>query len=389
MKKLGMLFMSVFAVTVVLAACNSDAASDDSVKTDAKKEQTESKQATAVKKEVKQMQDELATVEKNITAKNDADLKASAAAMHKHWLAFENNVRDLYPIQYTDVEKFETPIFYMSKRDKLDYAELATNAAGLKTSLDAVGNAKETKAKTSEVLDNAVDNYSKYVVEQTGAFVADTKIFTDAVKAGDMAKAKEYYSKSRVYYERIEPIAEIFGDLDPKIDARVNDVEDGADWTGFHRIEKAMWADNTLTGMDKYADQLRTDSLALQKEVGKLKLEPKPMVAGAMELLNEAATTKITGEEEAYSHTDLVDLAANVEGSKVVYQAIIPALNANDKNLTQQIDDAFVKMEDTLAKYNTDGNYVSYEKLTPEQIREISNQLSHLSELMAQTGKIF
>ncbi|CAM4289852.1 EfeM/EfeO family lipoprotein [Listeria booriae] len=388
MRKIGMLCMSVLAAVLVLAACNSnDGASD--TKADAKKEQTDSKQATAVKKDVKQMQDELATVEKDIAAKNDADVKNSAAAMHKHWLAFENNVRDLYPLLYTDVEKYETPIFYMSKRDKLDYAELATNAASLKTSLEAVASAKETKAKTSEVLDKAVDNYSKYVVEQTAAFVGDTKIFADAVKAGDTAKAKEYYSKARVYYERIEPIAESFGDLDPKLDARINDVDDQTEWTGFHRIEKALWQDNLLAGMDKYADQLVTDSLALQAEVGKLKLEPKPMVAGAMELLNEAATTKITGEEEAYSHTDLVDLAANVEGSKVVYQAIIPALNANDKDLTQQIDDAFVKMEDTLEKYNTDGNYVSYDKLTPEQIREISNQLSHLSELMAQTGKIF
>ncbi|MBC1793012.1 iron uptake system protein EfeO [Listeria booriae] len=388
MRKIGMLCMSVLAAVLVLAACNSnDGASD--TKADAKKEQTDSKQATAVKKDVKQMQDELATVEKDIAAKNDADVKNSAAAMHKHWLAFENNVRDLYPLLYTDVEKYETPIFYMSKRDKLDYAELATNAASLKTSLEAVASAKETKAKTSEVLDKAVDNYSKYVVEQTAAFVGDTKIFADAVKAGDTAKAKEYYSKARVYYERIEPIAESFGDLDPKLDARINDVDDQTEWTGFHRIEKALWQDNSLAGMDKYADQLVTDSLALQAEVGKLQLEPKPMVAGAMELLNEAATTKITGEEEAYSHTDLVDLAANVEGSKVVYQAIIPALNANDKDLTQQIDDAFVKMEDTLEKYNTDGNYVSYDKLTPEQIREISNQLSHLSELMAQTGKIF
>ncbi|MBC2171246.1 iron uptake system protein EfeO [Listeria booriae] len=388
MRKIGMLCMSVLAAVLVLAACNSnDGASD--TKADAKKEQTDSKQATAVKKDVKQMQDELATVEKDIAAKNDADVKNSAAAMHKHWLAFENNVRDLYPLLYTDVEKYETPIFYMSKRDKLDYAELATNAASLKTSLEAVASARETKAKTSEVLDKAVDNYSKYVVEQTAAFVGDTKIFADAVKAGDTAKAKEYYSKARVYYERIEPIAESFGDLDPKLDARINDVDDQTEWTGFHRIEKALWQDNSLAGMDKYADQLVTDSLALQAEVGKLKLEPKPMVAGAMELLNEAATTKITGEEEAYSHTDLVDLAANVEGSKVVYQAIIPALNANDKDLTQQIDDAFVKMEDTLEKYNTDGNYVSYDKLTPEQIREISNQLSHLSELMAQTGKIF
>uniref|UniRef100_UPI00277B5355 imelysin family protein n=1 Tax=Listeria monocytogenes TaxID=1639 RepID=UPI00277B5355 len=107
------------------------------------------------------------------------------------------------------------------------------------------------------------------------------------------------------------------------------------------------------------------------------------------ELLNEAAKTKITGEEEAYSHTDLDDLNANVEGSKVVYQAIIPALNAQDKKLADQIDAAFNKMEDTLANYKNGDSFVLYTTLTKDQIREISDQLSHLSELMAQTGKIF
>ncbi|EQC0747021.1 imelysin family protein, partial [Listeria monocytogenes] len=145
----------------------------------------------------------------------------------------------------------------------------------------------------------------------------------------------------------------------------------------------------SLDGMDVYADKLLTDAKALQAEVKNLKLEPKPMVAGAMELLNEAATTKITGEEEAYSHTDLDDLNANVEGSKVVYQAIIPALNAQDKDLADQIDAAFNKMEDTLANYKNGDSFVLYTTLTKDQIREISDQLSHLSELMAQTGKIF
>jgi iron uptake system component EfeO len=113
------------------------------------------------------------------------------------------------------------------------------------------------------------------------------------------------------------------------------------------------------------------------------------MVAGAMELLNEAATTKITGEEEAYSHTDLSDLAANVEGSKVVYQAIIPALNENDEELANQLDTQFNTMEEKLAVYQSGDSYVDYTKLSKEQIREISTELSTLAELMAKTGAIF
>ena len=93
------------------------------------------------------------------------------------------------------------------------------------------------------------------------------------------------------------------------------------------------------------------------------------MVAGAIGLLNEAAISKITGEEELYSHLDLVDLAANVEGAKVVYQAIIPALNETNPNLSDQIDKQFTLLQTTLLSYKSNGDYVTYDKLTTEQIR--------------------
>src|SRR5262249_58018009 len=39
-------------------------------------------------------------------------------------------------------------------------------------------------------------------------------------------------------------------------DARVNDVDDPAGWTGFHRLEKALWDDRSLVGMAPIADKL-------------------------------------------------------------------------------------------------------------------------------------
>ncbi|PKG22709.1 iron uptake system protein EfeO [Niallia nealsonii] len=385
MKKFYVLFLSIVAAASLVACNSATTTSSSNTETD----QKEKEQATTIKTEVKEMEEELQGVETAVKAKDKEALTDKAAAMHKHWLEFENNVRDLYPLLYTDIEKYETPIFYESKNETPDFTALTDNAAGLKVALQEVGNAKETKEKTSEVMEQAVKNYQEYVSEQVGLLVESTKIFAEAVKANDIDKSKEYYAKSRVYYERIEPIAESFGDLDPKIDARINDVEDKSEWTGFHVIEQSIWEKNSLKGMDKYADQLMTDIIALQTEVNKLTLESKPMVAGAMELLNEAATTKVTGEEEAYSHIDLVDLNANVEGSKVVYQAIIPALNENDAKLADDIDNAFNKMEEILAKYKQGNGFISHTDLKEEQIREISDQLSHLSELMSQTGKIF
>lgn len=360
------------------AAAETPAASDASA----------SDAAAAVREGAQKMKDETAKFQEALTAKDDAKVKELSKSINDIWLSYENTVRDQFPLLYTDVEKYEMPIFSASAYDKMDYASLTENAAKLQISLDTLMSAKPTTAAASELLSQAVEGYEKYVIEQTDKFVAATQVFADAVKAGEIDKAKANYTVARVYYENIEPVAESLGNLDPKIDARLPDVESEEQWTGFHRIERALWETKSLEGQDKYADQLMTDVKALQEKVKTLKLEPEAMVAGAMELLNEAATSKITGEEETYSHTDLVDLAANVEGSKAVYFAIIPALNDGHKDLADQLDAQFQKMENTLSQYNKDGQYALYTDLKTEQIRELSDQLSQLSELMSQTAKI-
>ena len=151
-----------------------------------------------------------------------------------------------------------------------------------------------------------------YLEQESAVLVSETKEFTDAVKAGDVAQAKAEFTNARVHYESIEPVAESFGDLDPEIDAREGDVPD-AEWGGFHRIEKQLWVDGNTTGMAPVADKLLTDVKELQAKIPGIDLEPAQIANGAVELLNEVAKSKVTGEEDRYSHTDLYDFAANVD----------------------------------------------------------------------------
>ncbi|OXM16255.1 iron uptake system protein EfeO [Paenibacillus herberti] len=322
-------------------------------------------------------------------SKQDGDqVKALGKGINELWLSYENTVRQSFPLEYTEVEKYEMPIFSASAYDKIDFTSLTVTAQNLMGALEKLEQAKPSSESSSELLDKAVANYEAFVKEQATSFAAATKTFAAAVKSGDAEKAKLEYTKARVYFETIEPVAESFGDLDPRIDARLADVENEKDWTGYHRIEKALWADKSLKGQDVYADQLVKDTEELEGKIQDIKLNAKTMVAGAIELINEASTSKITGEEEIFSKTDLVDLAANINGSKTVYLAIIPALNEHNPDLATGIDKQFQDMESLLRSYQENGSYIAYDKLTTEQIRELSDKLSQLSELMTQTAAI-
>jgi iron uptake system component EfeO len=134
-------------------------------------------------------------------------------------------------------------------------AESASSGSGAGSGSSGTGSASSGSQAVSEAdiqstpeLEAAVEEYQAYVVDQTDQLVEETSRFTGAVVAGSVEKAKETYAPARVHWERIEPIAATLGDLDPNIDAREGDVPDD-EWRGFHRIEQALWVENTTEGL--------------------------------------------------------------------------------------------------------------------------------------------
>lgn len=217
-------------------------------------------------------------------------------------------------------------------------------------------NAKEVSASK---LDDVSSEYREYAIGEIEEFVNATEKFTTAVSAGDIEKAKELYAPARMHYERAEPIAEVFGDLDPKIDAREGDVKD-EEWGGYHRIEMGLWQENTTNGYEKYADQLMNDVNLLRAKVETVEVTPDLLITGAVDLLNEVSTSKVTGEEDRYSHTDLYDFVANVEGAEKIYDLLTPALKEKDAKLAAEIQQRFDDVYGLLEKHKEGNGYFIY-----------------------------
>lgn len=240
------------------------------------------------------------------------------------------------------------------------------------------------KAEVSPLdLVQPIADYKVYVQENLDVLVKDTKAFTDAVKAGDLEKAKELYPSSRVSYEKIEPIAELFADLDASIDSRADDHENGEkseDFIGFHRIEYGLFAQNSTEGLAPVADKLYADVLELQKRVKDLTVPPEKVVGGAAALLEEVAATKISGEEDRYSHTDLWDFKANVDGAQKIVELFKPLLEKENPDLVKKVEANFKTVDDILAKYKKGDGYESYDKLSDDDRKALAGPVTTLAE---------
>lgn len=238
--------------------------------------------------------------------------------------------------------------------------------------------------KRSPEMDKAVAEYRTYVQAQADETLPKAKKFTDAVAAGDIGTAKKLYADSRLGWERTEPVAESFGDIDPKVDVREDGLEGGQKWTGWHRLEKALWQDEKLGAEEKaLAPVLHKDLVDWQKRVGTADITPTSMANGAKELLDEVATGKVTGEEERYSHTDLVDFKANVEGAQKSYELLKPIASKNDPKLTAGLDKRFAALNTLLDKYREDTSsyaFTSYDKVGEADRKELSDAVNALAE---------
>ncbi|AFY60493.1 iron uptake system protein EfeO [Synechococcus sp. PCC 6312] len=235
-------------------------------------------------------------------------------------------------------------------------------------------------------LQQAVDQYKAYVLAETNRLLTDSKVFTERVIAGDLAGAQAMYAPSRLGWERIEPIAESFAEFDRSIDARVDDFkgEDDPEFTGFHRIEMGLFKYNTTKGYAGFAQKLMTDLEGLKTCIVALEIDPRDMVRGTSELIEEVAQGKVTGEEERYSRTDFWAFQANVEGSQKIVEILRPLIQRVNPTILGEIDQDFAAVNQVLAKYALPGGgFKSYDQLTLQDKQRLQADLARLAENLA------
>jgi iron uptake system component EfeO len=284
---------------------------------------------------------------------------------------------------------------------------LAISAVGLSLSLSACGTpadkapeslGDEPKALTAAEqaqVKKATAEYTEWVQDELDGLVDQTGEFVTAVKAGNDDEARAIYPNARTRWERVETIAAEFGDLDPAIDAREAGLAKGEEWTGWHRLEKDLWParaeDYTpLTDAEQaeLADKLLADTKTIQEQGEDLKITHTDIVEGSQGLLEEIAGGKVTGEEEYWSRTDLWDFQANLDGSRKGFDLLEPVIAGRDAELAAKIEDQFGAVQGLLDATKKGDEFVTYDKLTKEQVKAMSDAVNALGESMAEVSAV-
>ena len=92
---------------------------------------------------------------------------------------------------------------------------------------------------------------------------------------------------------------------------------------------------------------------------------------------------------EIYSHTDLYDFKANIEGAEKIFEIFKDKVTEKDKKVAETTQERFDNVNKLLAKYETkDGGYVDYTKLSKEDTKKLSEAVDKLGESLSQMAVI-
>lgn len=204
----------------------------------------------------------------------------------------------------------------------------------------------------------ALAEYRVFLALEAGSLQDATQALADAIQAGDLKQAQALYAPAHQAYKRIEPMAELFADLDTRLNARADYFEkreaDPA-FTGFHRIEYGLFGPDAAKGEVKalapVATQLVADVGTLKERLRALNVPPERLASSGARLLRRVADNLPAGGEDHYGHGELVNLQGTFDGTKKIADLLSPLLAKASPELQKGVDQRFADFAAALDPY--------------------------------------
>jgi iron uptake system component EfeO len=243
------------------------------------------------------------------------------------------------------------------------------------------------KAKPSMVaFVGPLSEFRVYLSTQSSALIKAVTALEHAIEADDLSKAQALYVPARAAYQRIAPAAQRLAELDNTINARADYFEkreQDPGFTGFHRIEYALFQQRTLDGLMPVAQRLIADVTTLKQQLLAQSLPPEQLVSLLVRNFNSLADVRASsGEEERYSHTDLNGFAANIFAARKVVDLLRPLLSKSAAELLPKIDSAVTALDAELNGFKIKEGYASYDSVSAEQRKQIADKAKVLADAL-------
>ncbi|MDO5102283.1 MAG: iron uptake system protein EfeO [Lautropia sp.] len=232
--------------------------------------------------------------------------------------------------------------------------------------------------------------YRVYLIKTSSSLQKATETMVDAISAGQLDEARRLYVPAHQMYKRIEAMADMFADLDQRINARAayfDKREADPAFMGFHRIEHGLFApgQGDLATLAPVTKQLMADLGQLRERLRSLDIPPERLASSAARLLRRTADNLLAVGEGAYGHAELADVQGTLDGTRKLVGLLSPLLQKAAPELDKQVAEGFEACSAVLSPYR-EGEGFKRVKPDANQWKTLAEPIGALAEQLDQVN---
>jgi iron uptake system component EfeO len=240
------------------------------------------------------------------------------------------------------------------------------------------------------VLAPAVKTYRAHVAAGLTTLAASVGSLRTALGSGDRSRAQKAWLIAQLAYNRLGAAYDTFGDSADAIDGMPDGLPDGVhdkDWTGLRRIEYGLWHNESMPALAGLGTRLASDVAGLHRDFDKERTDPNDLPLRSHEILENTLQFELSGTEDQGAHAELAVMSANLDGTRMVLDAIGPEIQPRYP-AWPTVQSELAGLKKLVDSYHKGGRWAPLQSLSTHDREELDGKLGRLLEDLAPIAAI-
>jgi high-affinity iron transporter len=236
-----------------------------------------------------------------------------------------------------------------------------------------------------------VSAYRVYVSQQLSLLVTEVAALRSSIAGGQLGPAEAAWLTAHLTWQRIGAAYDAFGTLGTLINGLAVGQDVGqtpgtpgnTPFEGFHKIERDLWGEQSLSTAGTDAAQLASNVATLVVKFAHDTIAPAELPLRTHEILEDSLRDELSGDDDYGSGTDMASVEADVSGTEVLLHLLAPLIDARAPELVSRVTVQLNRLDAALAATQQGGRWVAVDQVPLAQREQVDGAIGAALEILA------
>ena len=236
----------------------------------------------------------------------------------------------------------------------------------------------------------AVKTYRSHVATGLATLAANVSTLRTELGSGDRERSRKAWLVAQLAYNRLGAAYDTFGDSADAVDGMPDGLPGGVhdkDWTGLRRIEYGLWHNDSMPALAALGSRLSSAVASLRRDFDKERTDPNDLPLRSHEILENTLQFELSGSEDQGAHAELAVMSANLDGTRMVLDAIAPEIQPRYPAWATVLSE-LAGLKKLVDSHDRGGTWAPLRSLSAHDREELDGKIGRLLEDLAPIAAI-